>query len=100
MRRKHWMAGGLAAAAMIGTFLACSSDNGTGGSTKIDLSGTYSLVKLLLGGFLNAPGSTGMLTATTDSLHANIMIISPHTSIVHDTTAVLPRSYLAKQVAG
>jgi hypothetical protein len=100
MRRLNHVAAGLATAAVIATFVACSSDNGTGGSATIDLTGNYTLVQLLLAGILPAPGSTGTLTATTDSVHANIHIVSPDTSIVHDTTLALAGSYLAKQAGG
>ena len=100
MRRMHRVAAGLIAAAAIATFVACSSDSGTGGSTTLDLTGSYTLVQLLLGGFIPAPGSTGTLIATKDSVHANITIVSPDTSIVHDTTLALVGSYLAKQAAG
>lgn len=100
MRRMHRRAAGLVTAAAIATFVACSSDSGTGGSAKIDLTGNYTLVQLVLGGILPAPGSTGTLTATTDSVHANITIVSPDTNIVHDTTLALAGSYLAKQAGG
>ena len=100
MRRIHGVAAGLVTAAVMATVVACSSDSGTGGNATIDLSGSYSLVQLLLGGFIPAPGSTGTLTATTDSVHANITIISPDTSIVHDTTLALAGSYLAKAAGG
>ena len=100
MRRMHHVTAGLFAAAVIATFVACSSESGTGGGGKIDLTGSYTLVQLLLLGVFPAPGSTGTLTATTDSVHANIHIVSPDTSIVHDTTLALAGSYLAKQAAG
>jgi hypothetical protein len=98
MRRIRGLAGGVIAAALVAGIAACG-DSGTGGSTKIDLTGSYTLVQLLLGGFINAPGSTGTLTATTDSVHANITIVSPDTSVVHDTTLVLAGSYLAKHTS-
>jgi len=97
MRRIHGVAAGLVTAAAMATFVACSSDNGTGTSTTLDLTGSYTLVQLILGGLLPAPGSSGTLTATKDSLHANIAIVSPDTSLVHDTTLTLAGSYLAKQ---
>ena len=100
MRRIHNVAAGLVTAAVLATFVACSSDSSTGGGGKIDLSGTYQLVSLLLGGILPAPGSTGTLTATTDSVHANIMIKTPNPAIVPDTTLTLAGSYLAKQAGG
>lgn len=93
------MAVGVIAAATVATFVACS-DSGTSPNTTIDLTGSYSLVQLLLGGVLSAPGSTGSLTATTDSLHASIAIVSPDTALVHDTTLTLAGAYLAKQAAG
>ena len=96
MRRIHGVAAGLVTAVVMATIVACSSDNGTGTSTTLDLTGSYSLVQLILGGLLPAPGSTGSLTATKDSLHANIHIVSPDTAIVHDTTLALAGSYLAK----
>ncbi|HKE90783.1 MAG TPA: hypothetical protein VKB45_10620 [Gemmatimonadales bacterium] len=95
MRRIHGAAAGLVTAAVMATFVACSSDS-TGGSATLDLTGSYTLVQLLLGGFIPAPGSTGTLTATKDSVHANITIVSPDTSVVHDTTLALTGSYLAK----
>jgi len=100
MRRFHNVAAGLVTAAVLATFVACSSDSSTGGGGKIDLSGTYQLVSLLLGGILPAPGSTGTLTATTDSVHANITIKTPNPAIVPDTMLTLAGSYLAKQAGG
>lgn len=100
MRRIPGRAAGLVTAAVIATLVACSSDNGTSVGGKIDLTGTYSLVQLLLLGFVPAPGSTGTLIATTDSVHANISIVSPDTSVVHDTTLVLAGSYVAKSAGG
>jgi len=100
MRRIKGVAAGLVTAAVLATFVACSSDSGTGGSANIDLSGSYTLTQLLLGGLLPAPGSTGTLVATTDSLHANITIVSPDTALVPDTTIALAGSYLAKQAGG
>ncbi len=101
MRRMQHVAAGLCTAAVIATFVACSSsDNGIGVGAKIDLTGSYSLVQLLLGGILSAPGSTGTLTATTDSVHANIKIVTPNPMIVPDTTLTLAGSYLAKQAGG
>ena len=100
MRRIHGVAAGLVTAAVLATFVACSSDSGTGGNATIDLSGSYTLTQLLLGGLLPAPGSTGTLVATRDSLHANITIVSPDTALVPDTTIALAGSYLAKQAGG
>jgi hypothetical protein len=100
MRRIKGVAVGLVTAAVLATFVACSSDSGTGGSANIDLSGNYTLTQLLLGGLLPAPGSFGTLVATTDSLHANITIVSPDTALVPDTTIALAGSYLAKQAGG
>ena len=100
MRRIKGVAAGLVTAAVLAMFVACSSDSGTGGSANIDLSGSYTLTQLLLGGLLPAPGSTGTLVATTDSLHANITIVSPDTALVPDTTIALAGSYLAKQAGG
>jgi hypothetical protein len=97
MCRMHRAAAGLVTAAIIATLVACGSNSSTGVSGKIDLTGSYSLVQLILGGILPAPGSTGTLTATADSVHANIMIVSPDTAIVHDTALALAGSYLAKQ---
>ena len=97
MRRHFGLAAGLVTAAVVAAAVACSSGSSTGGGGKIDLTGIYSLVTLLLGGLLPAPGSTGTLTATVDSVHANITIVSPDTSLVHDTTLALAGSYLAKQ---
>jgi hypothetical protein len=99
MRRMQRVAAGLCTAAVIATFVACSSDSSTGGSTKIDLTGSYSLVQLLLLGTIPAPGSSGTLTATTDSVHAHIIIVSP-VPVVPDTTLTLAGSYLAKQTGG
>lgn len=95
MRRISGKAAGFITAAVVATVVACSSDS-TGGSASLDLTGSYTLVQLLLGGFISAPGSTGTLTATKDSVHANITIVSPDTSIVHDTTLALTGSYVAK----
>jgi len=100
MRRIYGRAAALVSAAAIATFVACSSNNGTGPGTTLDLTGSYSLVSLILGGVLPAPGSSGTLAATKDSVHANITIVSPDTAIVHDTTLALTGSYLAKQAAG
>jgi hypothetical protein len=99
MRRMRAMAVGMGTAAAVAIVVACS-DSGTGNSTRIDLTGSYTLVQLLLGGLLPAPGSTGTLTATSDSVHANIGIVSPDTALVHDTTLALAGSYLAKQAGG
>lgn len=98
MRRIRGLAAGVIAAAVIAAVVACG-DSGTGGSAKVDLTGNYTLEQLLLGGFIPAPGSTGTLTATTDSVHANISIVSPDTSIVHDTTLTLAGSYVAKNTS-
>ncbi|HXJ30631.1 MAG TPA: hypothetical protein VNG35_08330 [Gemmatimonadales bacterium] len=95
MRRIYSVAAGLVTAAVMAFVVACSSDS-TGGNVTLDLTGSYTLLQLLLGGFISAPGSTGTLTATTDSVHANIIIVSPDTSIVHDTTLALSGSYVAK----
>lgn len=100
MRRIHGVAAGFMTAAVMATVVACSSDSGTGTSTTLDLTGSYTLVQLILGGLLPAPGSTGTLTATKDSVHANITIVSPDTAIVHDTTLALSGAYVAKQAAG
>jgi hypothetical protein len=98
MRGIRGLAAGVIGAAVAAAVVACG-DNGTGGSTKVDLTGNYSLVQLLLGGFIDAPGSTGTLTATADSVHANISIVSPDTSIVHDTTLTLAGSYVARNTS-
>lgn len=98
MRRIRGPVVGILATAVVAAVVACS-DSGTGGSTKIDLTGSYSLVQLLLGGFINAPGSTGTLTATADSVHANITIVSPDTSLVHDTSLTLAGSYQARHTS-
>jgi hypothetical protein len=98
MRRMRAVAAGMVGAAVVATVLACG-DSGTGTGARVDLSGSYTLTQLLLGGIFPAPGSTGTLTATTDSVHANISIVSPDTSIVHDTTIALAGSYLAKHAA-
>lgn len=104
MRRISGLAAGLVTAATVATIVACSSNSSTGVSGKIDLTGAYSLVKLLLGGLIDATGSTGTLTATSDSVHASIAIKVPpaDTAIVHlhDTTVVLQGSYVAKQAGG
>lgn len=97
MHRKRFTILGVTVAAAIA--VACSSDKGTGPSGTVDLTGSYSLVQLLLGGFLDAPGSTGTLTATADSVHATITIVSPNTSIVPDTTLQLDGSYLARHTS-
>ncbi len=99
MRRIRGLAGGVIAAALVAGVAACG-DSGTGGSTKIDLTGSYTLVQLLLAGFIPAPGSTGTFTATSDSVHANLAIVSPDTGFVHDTTLALAGSYLAKEAGG
>lgn len=101
MRRVHGRVAALITAAAIATAVACSSsDNGTGPSTTLDLSGSYTLDSLILGGVLPAPGSTGTLVATKDSVHADITIVTPNPLLVPDTTLTLAGSYLAKQAAG
>ena len=97
MYRKRLTILGMLAAAAIA--VACSSDKGTGPNGTVNLTGNYSLVQLLLGGFLDAPGSTGTLTATADSVHATITIVSPNTTIVPDTTLQLDGSYLARHTS-
>lgn len=97
MRWTRWTLIGVAAAAVFAA--SCGSDKGTGPSGAVDLTGSYSLVQLLLGGFLDAPGSTGTLTATADSVHATITIVSPNTAIVPDTTLQLDGSYLARHTS-
>lgn len=97
MHRVRLMMVGLATAAFIAA--ACSSDKGTGPSGSVDLTGSYSLVQLLLGGFIPAPGSSGTLTASTDSVHASITIVSPDTTLVPDTTLTLVGAYLAKHTS-
>jgi len=98
MRQIPGLVVGVIAAAVVAGIVACG-DSGTGGSAKVDLTGNYTLTQLLLGGFIPAPGSTGTLTATTDSVHANITIVSPDTSVIHDTTLTLAGSYLAKHTS-
>jgi hypothetical protein len=98
MRRIQGLAVGVIAAAVVAGVMACG-DSGTGVGTKIDLTGNYVLDQLLLGGFLAAPGSTGTLAATTDSVHANITIVSPNTTIIPDTTLTLAGSYLARHTS-
>ena len=97
MHRKRLTIVGVTVAAALA--MACSSDKGTGPSGTVDLTGSYSLVQLLLGGFLDAPGSSGTLTATADSVHATITIVSPNTTIVPDTTLQLDGSYLARHTS-
>ena len=97
MHRKRLTILGVTVAAAIA--VACSSDKGTGPGGTVDLTGSYSLVQLLLGGFIPAPGSTGTLTASTDSVHASITIVSPDTTVVPDTTLTLVGSYLAKHTS-
>jgi hypothetical protein len=82
------------ALALIGAAVACS-DNGTGGGTAIDLSGTYNLVTLAFNG-LPFTGSTGTLVFTSSIFNADLQLVSPDTSIVHDTTIVLGGTYTAK----
>ena len=97
MMRSRWAVVALASAALIGG--ACGGDGGSGPSGSVDLSGSYTLVKLNLGGFLDAPGSTGTLDATKDSVHADINLVSPDTALVPDTTLLIDGSYIAKHTA-
>lgn len=100
MRRIRVMVVGLATAAMIGTLVACSDNSGTGtGGAALDLTGSYTLTSLVLGGILPAPGSTGTLTATATDVNANITIVSPDTLLVPDTTLSLIGTYSAKQTS-
>lgn len=97
MHRKRVTIVGLLVAAAIA--VGCGSDKGTGPNGSVNLTGSYSLVQLLLGGFIPAPGSTGTLTATADSVHASITIVSPDTTVVPDTTLTLVGAYLAKHTS-
>lgn len=99
MRHQRKTIVALATAATIGVWAACGKDStGTGGN--VTLTGNYDLVTLILGGILPATGSTGTLAFTSSAFDATIQLVSPDTSIVHDTTLVLTGTYTAKHTSG
>ena len=90
MRRMHHVAAGLCTAAVIATFVACSSsDKGTGPITTVDLTGNYSLSSLTFGGIPTTAGGTMVMTSSTfaDSIHVTVPI---------DTVIKLAGTYVAK----
>ena len=87
----------LATAATLGTAAACGNDST--GTSSVSLAGDYDLVTLILGGLLPAPGSTGTLAFTSTSFDASINLVSPDTSLVHDTILSLVGSYTAKHTS-
>lgn len=95
MRKIRLAAVALAATVAIGVPTACS-DSGSGPDSGVNLAGTYTLVSLLLGGVLPAPGSTGTLVFTSSSFNADITVVSPNPLVVPDTTLVLFGTYSAK----
>lgn len=97
MRRARLAVTAGLALAMIGTAVACS-DNSTGAGTAVDLSGTYDLVSLYFSG-LPFAGSSGTLMFTSTVFDATIQLVSPDTSLVHDTTIVLGGTYSAKNTS-
>ncbi len=98
MRRIRLVAVALALTVAFGAPTACS-DSGSGPGGGVNLAGTYTLVSLLLGGILPAPGSTGTLVFTSSSFDANLNIVSPDTSLVPDTALVLFGTYSAKHTS-
>lgn len=98
MRRTRLAAVALAASVAVGVPTACS-DSGSGPGGGVNLTGTYTLVSLLLGGIIDAPGSTGTLVFTSSSFNANLSIVSPDTLLVPDTTLVLLGTYSAKHTS-
>lgn len=90
MRRMNHAAAGLVTAAVIATFVACSSsDKGTGPITTVDLTGNYSLTSLTFGGIPTTAGGTMVMTSSTftDSIHVTVPI---------DTVIKLAGTYVAK----
>ena len=90
MRCTYHLAAGLVTAAVIGTFVACSSsDKGTGPITPVDLTGNYSLTSLTFGGIPTTAGGTMVMTSTTfaDSIHVTVPI---------DSLIKLSGTYVAK----
>jgi hypothetical protein len=90
MRRIHNVAAGLVTAAVLATFVACSSsDKGTGPITMVDLTGNYSLSSLTFGGIPTTAGGTMVMTSSTfaDSIHVTAPI---------DTLIKLAGTYVAK----
>ena len=90
MRRMQHVAAGVVTAAVIATFVACSSsDKGTGPITTVDLTGNYSLTSLTFGGIPTTAGGTMVMTSSTfaDSIHVTVPI---------DTVIKLAGTYVAK----
>jgi hypothetical protein len=98
MRKIRLTAVVLAATLVFGVPTACS-DSGSGPGGGVNLAGTYTLVSLLLGGLLPAPGSTGILVFTSSSFSADIDVVSPDTLLVPDTALVLFGTYSAKHTS-
>ena len=98
MRHTRMTLVALATAATIAVGAACGKDStGTGGT--VSLAGNYDLVTLILGGILPADSSSGTLVFTSSSFNATIQLVSPDTSIVHDTTLALAGTYTAKHTS-
>lgn len=90
MRRIHGVAAGLLTAAVLATFVACSSsDKGTGPITPVDLTGNYSLTSLTFGGIPTTAAGTMVMGSSTfaDSIHVTLPI---------DTVIKLSGTYVAK----
>ena len=98
MRRLRVAAVALAGTVAFGAPTACS-DSGSGPGGGVNLAGTYTLVSLLLGGILPAPGSTGTLVFTSSTFNANLTVVSPDTLLVPDTTLVLLGTYSARHTS-
>ena len=90
MRRIHSVAAGLVTAAVLATFVACSSsDKGTGPITPVDLTGNYSLTSLTFGSIPTTAAGTMVMSSSTfaDSIHVTAPI---------DTVIKLAGTYVAK----
>jgi len=98
MRKMRLATVALAATVAFGVPTACS-DSGSGPGGGVNLAGTYTLVSLVLGGLLPAPGSTGTLVFTSSSFNADLTVVSPDTLLVPDTTIVLLGTYSARHTS-
>ena len=90
MRRIRSVAAGLVTAAVLATFVACSSsDKGTGPISAVDLTGSYSLTSLTFASIPTTAGGTMVMTSSTfaDSIHVTAPI---------DTVIKLAGTYVAK----
>jgi len=76
--------------------VACSSDNGTGIRSSVDLSGNYGLDSLYFGP-LAVTQDSGSLALTTSDVNANLAVIkSPNPTLIPDgTTLSLAGQYQA-----